>query len=69
MARPVRPDQTCINGKIWSMFLKYLAKMDLILNFPVRYRPRSEAQTFCVLFNSLIGLAVLIENAQSKIIN
>ena len=21
----------CINGKIWSMFLKYLAKMDLIL--------------------------------------
>jgi hypothetical protein len=32
MAWPVRPDSfLCINGKIWSMFLKYLAKMDLIL--------------------------------------
>ena len=23
----------CINGKIWSMFLKYLVKMDLIQNY------------------------------------
>jgi hypothetical protein len=40
MAGPVGPEFLClyINGKIWSMLLKYLARMDLILifNFPVR---------------------------------
>jgi hypothetical protein len=59
----------CINGKIWSMFLKYLAKMDLILyNFVKIFRSdRSEAQTFYLSFNNLTVLtllAVLMESAQ-----
>jgi hypothetical protein len=46
------------------MFLKYLAKMDLVLILSKFFRSdRSEAQTFCVPFNNLTGLAVLMESA------
>ena len=50
------------------MFLKYLAKMDLILMLSKfsGHADRSEVQMFCVLFNNLTGLtclAVLMESA------
>ena len=53
---------------IGSMFLKYLAKMDLInSNFIKIFRSdKSEAQTFYVSFNNLTvltGLAMLMESA------
>jgi hypothetical protein len=66
MAWPVRPDSfLCINGKIWSMFLK--AKMDLILMLSkLSGQIGRKPKLFCVPFNSLTvltGLAVLMESA------
>jgi hypothetical protein len=53
------------NVKIWSMFHKYLAKMDLILILSKcsgQIGPKP-GQTFCVSFNNLTGLAVLMDSA------
>ena len=56
--------QTRIFGKIWSMFLKYLAKTDFILissKFSGQIGPKPKR--LCVPFNNLTGLAVLMESA------
>jgi hypothetical protein len=52
-----------------SMFLKYLAKIDLILS-KFSGQVGSEAVTFCVPFDNLTvltDLAVLMENAHNHI--
>ena len=43
----------CINGKIWSMFLKYLAKMDLILMLS-KFSGQISQKPKCFVFYSTI---------------